>query len=995
VTRALDLARAGILQRQLADGSWRVDCNAGPVTTAHVTVVLRFLGRLEQDQGQAAARWLERRWLGPGRGFEIYPGAGEGDLGATAVAWAALHACGREGDDAVVQDARRFVEDNGGQAALLDRFRQGDLAALFLAMVGLFPAEQLPMAPTALALPGIERAIEGRLNVILPFTLLATGPIVRFLRTGARPLPNTGGLGGLARAMDANRTLALFNRYHNLDGSWLYGDCYHAALVLASMFTLGVAGDHPDFDAGLAFLAGKWRGDHYPIFETDVWPTAFLVRALLEAGTPPGHPAVARAVDWLCRFQRAGAWAFQRDNISMPDCDDAGVVIAALAMAVAPGRQPGLPDEQQQRARKAIHAGRRWLFDRQNRDGGWASFQVDLPSKRRGPIMTAPPVPPGDDLWSHLLVWRRAPPELGDPATEDVTGRVLFGLGRGGSTAADQEVARAVDFLRNLQDINGGWWGRWTINYLAGTAWVLRGLAAVGADSRLPWIRRGQGFLLEHQNPDGGWGESAASYSDLAQIGRGPSTPGLTGLVLAALLEQGLDPLLPPMRRARQFLLDRQSDDGRWPALGELHALLPPRLFYELPETENQLPLEALGLLRRRSVARGDLAAARVKVGHRAAPPEVIDRWTAPRLERMRAEADPMADAVVARLMAAGQLGQVNGLFRMLMHSGDPLPAELPAVAQEFFLSQAELPPWTDPLKLDLAQSLFERYGFSVATALFCSSLPQCFAFPDGARVLAATSSFERDARRRVLETAQFIFDVAARRGLSPDGRGIRAAQKVRLMHAAVRLHLGQRHWAAAADGVPINQQQLAGTLLSFSLLVTDALRAFGFEVRDDEAEAWFHLWRVTGVLLGLDQRYLPSDLADGERLMSRLRERYWGPSPEGAAQARATLAVMQEALPGRQFAGLPAALVRHLAGDRCADLLDLPRAAWARRLVQGGAFLLQTAVPRKLTRTALAATAQQASFALMRALGELNTGDHPVTFHIPGELKRRWDRMA
>ena len=48
-------------------------------------------------------------------------------------------------------------------------------------------------------------------------------------------------------------------------------------------------------------------------------------------------------------------------------------------------------------------------------------------------------------------------------------------------------------------------------------------------------------------------------------------------------------------------------------------------------------------------------------------------------------------------------------------------------------------------------------------------------------------------------------------------------------MHAAVRLHLGRRGWDTAGDGVPINQQQLLGTMLSFSLLVTDALRALGF----------------------------------------------------------------------------------------------------------------------------------------------------------------------
>ena len=162
LSATLATASNSLLSRQRPDGAWRVDCNAGPATTAYVTVIFRFLGRLEDEQADANARWLESMWLGPGRGFEGYPGAGEGDLGATAAIWAALHACGRRHDSPALADARRFVADHGGEAALLTRFRQGDLAALFLAMAGLLPAARLPAPPPALAIPGIERAIELR-----------------------------------------------------------------------------------------------------------------------------------------------------------------------------------------------------------------------------------------------------------------------------------------------------------------------------------------------------------------------------------------------------------------------------------------------------------------------------------------------------------------------------------------------------------------------------------------------------------------------------------------------------------------------------------------------------------------------------------------------------------------------------------------------------------------------------------------------------------------
>jgi squalene-hopene cyclase-like protein len=216
-------------------------------------------------------------------------------------------------------------------------------------------------------------------------------------------------------------------------------------------------------------------------------------------------------------------------------------------------------------------------------------------------------------------------------------------------------VRRAVEFLRALQDSNGGWWGRWTINDLASTAWVLRGLRAVGADLDVSWLRRGVAFLLDHQNLDGGWGESARSYRDLASIGRGPSTPGLTGLVLSALLEAGQSAEAPALARGFAYLAAKQAADGGWPNEGELHALLPPDLFYELPGTEVHLPCEALAIKARAQAAR--LGPPCVSLVPSSPPDSAV-------IEQSRQEGDPIADRAIAEIFARGELGNVNRLFR-------------------------------------------------------------------------------------------------------------------------------------------------------------------------------------------------------------------------------------------------------------------------------------------------------------------------------------------
>jgi hypothetical protein len=335
----------------------------------------------------------------------------------------------------------------------------------------------------------------------------------------------------------------------------------------------------------------------------------------------------------------------------------------------------------------------------------------------------------------------------------------------------------------------------------------------------------------------------------------------------------------------------------------------------------------------------------------------------------------------------------VNQLMGTLARMVDPVPAALPPLTHEFFAQTAVLPAWADPARIKTAQLLFERCGWAVGTVLFCSSLPQCYAFPEGARVLLYTQGTSRHARRRIIETGQLVFDVAGPGGLEPQGRGLRSAQKVRLMHAAIRHLVRQQESWNAGWGMPINQVQLVGTLLSFSCLVVDGLRRLGFEVSDEEADAWMHTWNVVGHVMGVRQDLLPHDCSDGEALFAVLRN-HWRASAEGQELTRATLDLMSELLPTKTADGLGGALVRHLAGDHCADLLGVPRADWTALLVD-----VATRVAHALDVTERAADitglCRLASFDLMKALHGWSREGKNVEFRIPDALLRRWDGDA
>ena len=92
---------------------------------------------------------------------------------------------------------------------------------------------------------------------------------------------------------------------------------------------------------------------------------------------------------------------------------------------------------------------------------------------------------------------------------------------------------------------------------------VLPALESLGVDMATGPVGRAVGWVVEHQNRDGGWGESCASYVDPAYRGRGPSTPSQTAWALMSLLAVG-DRANPAARRGVEHLIGVQREDGSW-----------------------------------------------------------------------------------------------------------------------------------------------------------------------------------------------------------------------------------------------------------------------------------------------------------------------------------------------------------------------------------------------------------------------------------------------
>jgi hypothetical protein len=106
------------------------------------------------------------------------------------------------------------------------------------------------------------------------------------------------------------------------------------------------------------------------------------------------------------------------------------------------------------------------------------------------------------------------------------------------------------------------------------------------------------------------------------------------------------------------------------------------------------------------------------------------------------------------------------------------------------------------------------------------------------------------------------------------------------------------------------------------------------------DRDAFFHIWRVIGQILGVDDTFNQAGFDDGAALWDTILGRQQAPSTAGTALTKGVLDSIREVLPGPAFAGVGPTLIRHLAGDAAADIVDVPPAEITELGVQLGSAL-------------------------------------------------------
>lgn len=310
--------------------------------------------------------------------------------------------------------------------------------------------------------------------------------------------------------------------------------------------------------------------------------------------------------------------------------------------------------------------------------------------------------------------------------------------------------------------------------------------------------------------------------------------------------------------------------------------------------------------------------------------------WSESLLAEMRNVGDPVADRVIRALFEEHGVPAVNDLMRKLVMNDGLPPEQLPQIVRDYLQSTAEVP-GIDSEQVALAERLFARLGPEMLATLGFYGLPMDYAAGKGVRVLHRTAYLANRPMRRVLETTQMVIDVLSPGGLSPEGRGVRSAQKVRLMHAAVRhliTHDPTSAWDASSLGVPINQEDMAGTLMTFAYIVLSGIDRLAISLTQAEREAYFACWMVIGRIMGVRDDLIPASVEDGRTLAYQIFNGQAYASPQGRELTRDLVNGYKTIMPPGLH-GMPASMMHFflqpesLTGQNIAEMLGVPAPNW------------------------------------------------------------------
>ena len=583
---SIESARTTLESHQHPEGYWDYQLEADCTIPAEYILMMHFTDDIDRELELKIANYLRNHQCDHG-GWPLYHG-GSFDLSCTIKVYYALKIVGDDPNDSHMVRARKAILAHGGAA------QSNVFTRIALALFGQIPWRGVPFIPVeVMLLPKwfpfhISKVSYWSRTVMVPlFILCSLKPVaanprgieIRELFTLPPDEENNyfhpaNKLGHLFLTLDhigrtfleplipkfiRNKAVKKAENWiiERLNGEDGLGGIFPAMVnAHESLLLLGYDEDH------LLIKQTKSALEKLLIIEEDsaycqpcmspMWDTGLASLAIQEAAEKKENFAtpdsVTRGLDWLKEQQlsdqpgdwrdnnpdlKGGGWPFQFANDYYPDLDDTSLI--AWSMHIT----------DRDRYAESITVAADWVMGMQSKNGGFASFDKDNTYYYLNHI-------PFADHGALL-----------DPPTEDVTARCVALLGLTRDEKYQPALERAIQYLRETQQEDGSWFGRWGTNYIYGTWSVLSALELAGQDLQEAWIRKAAVWLKSIQHFDGGWGESNDSYFDDKHQQPHSSTSYQTAWAILGLIAAGHADS-DAVKKGVAFLIQNQQEDGLW-----------------------------------------------------------------------------------------------------------------------------------------------------------------------------------------------------------------------------------------------------------------------------------------------------------------------------------------------------------------------------------------------------------------------------------------------
>ncbi|HYM32687.1 MAG TPA: squalene--hopene cyclase [Candidatus Cybelea sp.] len=580
--RAVDVATKSLIAKQRADGHWVFELEADATIPAEYILLQHYLDEIDDSVQSALARYL-RSVQGEHGGWPLFHG-GAFDLSASVKAYFALKAAGDKPEEPHMMRARAAILQRGG-AAHCNVFTR-----IQLALFGELSWRAVPVMPVEIM--HLPRWFPFHVSKISYWSRTVIVPLLVLMARRPR-----------AKNPRGVTVQELFAPGTQVDPPRARGSIW-AVLFNALDGVLRVAEPRlPErsrrhaIDKAVAFVVERLNGEDglgaiYPAIANAVMMFECL-------GYAKDHPHLLIAKAALRKLLVLDPTRSYCQPCVSPIWDTG---LACHALMEAGG------EAAQQSARRGLD----WLVPRQILDvagdwaewrpgvrpGGWA-FQYANPHypdvddtavvamamhrfdavRYRGAIDRAVEWIVGmqsrgggwgafdaDNTYHYLNFIPFADHgALLDPPTADVSARCASLLGQIEATGDEERcLSESVAYLLREQEEDGSWFGRWGTNYIYGTWSALCALNVAKLEKHAPAYRRAIEFLVSRQREDGGWGEDGASYYPDAPRGEGKeSTASQTAWALLGLMAAGAVDH-PAVARGIDFLVTAQNAHGLW-----------------------------------------------------------------------------------------------------------------------------------------------------------------------------------------------------------------------------------------------------------------------------------------------------------------------------------------------------------------------------------------------------------------------------------------------